>query len=92
MNPRIHVIAATVRAALLMSFALTPSLQLLAGEPSGALVGFAASRSWSDKSGKFRIDGQLQFADVKSVRLLKADGLIVTVPLDKMSEADQAFI
>ncbi len=92
MNMRVQAKKTMFMAVLSLSFALTPSLQLIAGEPSGALVGFAASRSWSDQSGKFRIDGQLQFADTKSVRLLKSDGLVVTVPLDKMSESDQAFI
>ncbi len=92
MNVHFQMKTAIFRTVLLLSFALTTSLHLLAGEPSGALVGFAASRTWSDQSGKFRIEGRLQFADIKSVRLLKADGLIVTVPLNKMSESDQAFI
>jgi hypothetical protein len=62
------------------------------GEPKGALLGFATPRAWADKTGRFKIDARLQFADDAEVKLLKSDGRVVTVPLDKLSEPDQAFI
>src|SRR6056297_1263296 len=65
---------------------------VLAGEPSGPLAGFAASRTWSDKSGRFKIEAKLQHADEQQVRVLKTDGRSVTVPLAQLSEADRAFI
>ncbi len=62
------------------------------GEPKGALSGFAVQRSWSNDSGQFRIDAKLVFADEQSVKLAKTDGKTVTVPLDRLSSADKAFI
>jgi hypothetical protein len=65
---------------------------LIAGEPSGPLVGFAINRTWSDKTGQFKIEGSMRSADAKAVQLLKSDGKIVTVPVDKLAAADKAFI
>ena len=63
-----------------------------AGEPKGPLSGFALQRTWSDMSGKFRVEATLEFADRTNVKLLKADGLSVTVPLDRLSQSDQRFV
>lgn len=63
-----------------------------AGEPSGALAGFALERTWSDQSARFKILAELAFADSQEVRLRKSDGRTVTVPLEKLSQADQSFI
>lgn len=63
-----------------------------AGEPKGPLSGFALQRTWSDMSGKFRVKATLEFADRTNVKLLKADGLSVTVPLDRLSQSDQRFV
>ena len=63
-----------------------------AGEPKGALSGFANSRTWSDSTGRFKIDAKLVCADDSEISLLKSDGKQVTIPLEKMSEADQTFI
>ncbi len=71
---------------------LASSNRALGGEPTGALKAFATSREWSDESGKFKITASLQFADDQTVKLKKSDGLVVTVPLDKLSGADQGFI
>jgi len=47
-------------------------------------------RTWSDATGKFKIEAELvRVADGK-VELKKADGTVVSVPLDKLSAADQA--
>ncbi len=63
-----------------------------AGEPKGPLVGFAIKRTWSDKSGKFKIEGSMKSADAKVVQILKADSKVVDVPVDKLSESDHAFV
>jgi len=47
-------------------------------------------RTWTDATGKFKIEAELvRVADGK-VELKKADGTVVSVPLDKLSAADQA--
>ncbi len=68
------------------------SCAALAGEPTGPLSAFAAKRTFSDQSGRFKIEAELQHADQDNVRLLKSDGRSVTVPLAQLSSADQAFI
>jgi len=47
-------------------------------------------RTWTDTTGKFKIEAELvRVADGK-VELKKPDGTVVNVPLDKLSAADQA--
>jgi WD40 repeat protein len=55
--------------------------------PSAGVVG--KSRTWSDKTGKFKIEAS--FVELKDgkVKLRKEDGKEVSVDLDKLSEADQ---
>ena len=49
-------------------------------------------RNWTDKTGRFTVEAKLQsFRDGK-VKLEKADGLVVELPLTKLSEQDQAYI
>lgn len=68
------------------------SLWIQAGEPIGALARFGESRSWSNDTGQFRIDGAMQSATEKEVTILKADNRIIQVPLDKLSEKDRTFV
>lgn len=51
-----------------------------------------ASRTWVDDTGKHRIVAAFGGAWDGSVRLRKADGSIVTVPLDRLSENDQQWV
>jgi len=67
-------------------------MRIDAGEPKGPLIGFAIKRSWSDKTGKFKIEGSLKSADAKSVQILKSDSKVIDVPVDKLSESDHAFV
>ncbi|MEQ1905939.1 MAG: trypsin-like peptidase domain-containing protein [Pirellulaceae bacterium] len=46
-------------------------------------------RKWRDQSGKFEVEATLVTADTKQVVLKKKDGSIVTVPIDKLSDADK---
>ncbi|MEX2174253.1 MAG: SHD1 domain-containing protein [Pirellulaceae bacterium] len=52
----------------------------------------AAAREWTDPSGKFRIQAELVAIRGDKVVLEKADGTILSVPLNKLSAADQAFL
>lgn len=51
-----------------------------------------ASRTWTDASGRFKIEGKYLGKVGDSVRLLRADGKELTVPLSKLSAADQKFV
>ncbi|MEZ6135137.1 MAG: trypsin-like peptidase domain-containing protein [Pirellulaceae bacterium] len=51
-----------------------------------------AMRTWSDRTGRFRIEAVLLGADDKSVALKKSDGAIINVPRSALSEADQRFL
>jgi hypothetical protein len=48
-------------------------------------------RTWSDASGKFKIEAEMIRLEKGEVQLKKADGTTVAVPLDKLSQADQEF-
>ena len=57
-----------------------------------AVASAAETRKWTDASGKFAIEAELvQVADGK-VTLKRADGELVTVPIETLSAADQAFL
>jgi hypothetical protein len=51
-----------------------------------------ASRTWTDSSGKFKIEAKfVSFADGK-VTLEKPDGVQIKMPLEKLSADDQKFV
>ncbi len=49
-------------------------------------------RTWSDKTGKFKIQAKLTESSGGKVVLEREDGSQMTIPLDKLSEADQKFV
>jgi hypothetical protein len=51
-----------------------------------------ASRTWSDVSGKFRIEAVFKGVMDGKVVLQKKDGLFIKVPLEQLSEKDRKFI
>lgn len=51
-----------------------------------------AWRTWSDQSGQFEVEAKLQSQTAFEVTLLKRDGKLVKVALDKLSIADQEFV
>lgn len=65
---------------------------LLAESPQGPTAGFGKRRTWSDKSGKFKIEAKLVDAKPDSVKLLKDDDREVTIPLKNLSESDHTFV
>ena len=52
----------------------------------------AAAREWTDSTGKFRVEAELVVVRSGKVILEKPDGTILTIPLDKLSAADQDFL
>ncbi|EMI16234.1 cytoskeleton assembly control protein SLA1 [Rhodopirellula maiorica SM1] len=50
------------------------------------------SRTWSDASGRFKVDAVLLRVEGASVVLKRADGREVTVPIVSLSEADKDFL
>ena len=52
----------------------------------------AEVRTWTDKSGRFRIEAEFVAEEDGTVTLRKADGEEVEVPLDKLSAADQKAV
>jgi|GEM_PF-6819063 len=49
-------------------------------------------RTWSDQTGKFKVDATLLKQEGDKVTLKRKDGKEVTLPLDKLSKADQEFL
>ncbi|MGE0755817.1 MAG: SHD1 domain-containing protein [Pirellulaceae bacterium] len=56
---------------------------------SGALV---RARTWSNESGEFSVRAALLRIDDTTVSLRKADKQEIKVPIDKLSQTDQAFL
>lgn len=65
--------------------------------PVGVIFVLATSlllpaREWSDSTGQFKVEAQLVSKDATNVRLRKPDGMVITVPIARLSPADQAFL
>ncbi|WP_254507472.1 SHD1 domain-containing protein [Anatilimnocola floriformis] len=52
----------------------------------------ALAREWSDATGSFKIEAELVAVRGGKVVLEKADGAIISVPLEKLSAADQKYL
>ena len=67
----------------------------VAAAPAAAAAAAADDkfRTWTDVSGTYQVEAELVEATGAAVKLkLKKDGKIVTVPLEKLSEADREFL
>jgi hypothetical protein len=49
-------------------------------------------RTWTDVSGKFKVEASFRFLTPEGVRLKKADGSEITIPLEKLSPEDQTLV
>jgi hypothetical protein len=56
-----------------------------------ALAAHAEVRTWTDKTGKFKREASFERLAGDSVVLRMADGKELTIPLDRLSPADQAY-
>lgn len=63
-----------------------------AAEAAVTAANNAPVRTWKDASGKFEIQAAFAGQDAAGVRLKKADGKTIRVPLDKLSQADQQYV
>jgi hypothetical protein len=50
------------------------------------------TRTWTDNSGQYRVQGRLILILDGKVRLLKESGRTTTVPLDRLSPADLNYV
>ena len=57
--------------------------------PEGVLSVTDLKRTWSDSSGTFTVEAEFLGLEKDTVRLRRADGKELEVPLDQLSEADQ---
>jgi uncharacterized protein with FMN-binding domain len=55
-------------------------------------LGWADVRTWTDSTGTYQVQAELVDEDGGTVRLRKRDGQIVSLPLERLSTADQAYI
>lgn len=69
------------------SFVLTAILFLPLFGPSNLFA-----REWTDASGSYRVQADLLDFSGGIVRLVKEDGKVVSIPLNKLSSADQAYV
>ena len=61
------------------------------------VLGFAANlmaetRTWTDSSGQFQIEAEFVKYAQGDLTLKKSDGVTITVPLEKLSRSDQAWL
>ncbi|MGQ9576340.1 MAG: SHD1 domain-containing protein [Thermoguttaceae bacterium] len=52
----------------------------------------AEVRTWKDKSGRFAIRAELVESDGTAVKLKRADGKVISVPVDRLSDEDRQFL
>ncbi len=57
-----------------------------------ALAASDAFRTWTDITGKFKVEAKLVSATADAVRIVRKDGKELTIPLAKLSAADQQFV
>jgi hypothetical protein len=52
----------------------------------------AQFRTWSDATGKFKVEAKFLSADSSGVQIERKDGKKLTIPLERLSAADQQFV
>ena len=52
----------------------------------------AEERTWTDKTGKFKVSAELVEVQDGKALLRRADGKEISVPLERLSDADQQFV
>lgn len=62
------------------------------GGLGGGAADGATQRTWSDQSGKFKIDATYRGMNGEKVILEKPDGSRIEVPLAKLADADQQYV
>ena len=57
-----------------------------------AIPAWAQLRTWTDRSGSYKIEAEFVDESGGTVRLKRGDGRIVSLPLERLSAADQAYV
>ena len=52
----------------------------------------AFARTWTDATGKFSVEAEFVSTDGEQVTLKKSDGSTITLPITKLSAADQEHV
>ena len=55
-------------------------------------IALAAARTWKSSNGKYSVEAELIGFEDGKVKLKKANGKVVKVPLESLSDADQKFV
>jgi hypothetical protein len=63
-----------------------------AGAASGSSGAAGKLRTWTDVTGKYKVEAELVKIENGQVTLRKANGDRTTLPVDKLSEADREFL
>lgn len=66
---------------------LLASAAVLVAQPAGAEV-----RTWTDSSGAYKVEAEFVDESGGTVRLQRSDGRILSLPLERLSAADQAYV
>lgn len=61
-------------------------------ESEGAGGMTSEMRTWTDATGKFKIEAKMLGNEDGGIELEKKDGRVITLPLDKLSKTDQEFV
>ena len=69
-----------------------PAVLALAVSLCASTAGYAEPRTWTSADGRFSIEAELIEVGRTSVRLRRAGGAEITVPLQSLSEADRSFL
>jgi len=67
-------------------------LALLMLVSTAAAVSPVLARTWTDSTGKYTVDADLVAFNERHVVLQKADHQLISVPLEKLSDADRQFL
>ena len=55
-------------------------------------LGLPIVREWTDSTGTRRVLASMLRADQTTIRMLRSDGLLITMPIDRLSQADRDYI
>ena len=81
--------SATLRPFLAALLVVSTACFGVTGQETGSRV---QVRTWTDLSGRFTVQAKFDGLDDGKVRLRKADGTVVTVPAERLSEVDQEWL
>lgn len=69
-----------------------PVPQPFASDPPKPKKPEREARTWQDASGQFKVEATLKSMASGKVKLIKADGTEISVPVERLSDDDQAYI